>query len=90
MSKLAELTHDDMRRCMRLADNTMGADRWTALQWLRLWLAYIASDWDVTPCQWTARQVQEALNVRRPLAPNWDGDLSKPCNGIPMTGKVRA
>lgn len=75
----------DLRRALALAENTLDADRWTAEEWLRLSRAYAASEWDICPHDWTGRQVREALNKRRPMAPNWDGDPSRPCNGKPMT-----
>lgn len=80
---------EELRRTLTLASNTRGAERWTTLEWLALGRAYRASGWDVTPDEWTARQVREALSKRRPLTPQWDGDTSRPCNDLPMTGGPR-
>lgn len=64
-------SHDELHRALTLAGNTPGRERWTAEEWLRLARAFQASGWDITPDQWSPRQLREALHKRRPLAPAW-------------------
>ncbi len=64
------MTYDDLRACVTLANNTDGADRWTAEEWLKLYAAYQASEWDRTPCQWSEEQIEQALE--HGIAPEWD------------------
>lgn len=66
---IAALTHEDLRACANLAGNTRGADRWTALDWLKLYAAYKACGWDITPDNWTWWQVEDA--IERGVAPRW-------------------
>ncbi len=55
------LLFEDLQRCLNLAKNTRDAERWTALQWLKLYAAYKACAWDVTPDEWSPEQVEAAL-----------------------------
>ncbi len=55
------LTRDDLERCRNLGRNTRDADRWSAVEWLKLYAAYQGSGWDVTPDDWTQDQIEAAL-----------------------------
>ena len=44
----------------------------TAEEWLKLYDAYAACGWDLTPCQWQSWQIQEA--ICRGIIPAWDDD----------------
>jgi hypothetical protein len=53
-----------------LSRATRDAYRWTAEEWCRLYDAYKASGWDITPDEWTEWQVRDALWFG--IAPDWD------------------
>ncbi len=70
---ISKLTVEQLRRCVNLANNTRDAERWTAEEWLKLYAAYKASDYDFTPDMWTKEQVEAAL-ASPPIVPRWDED----------------
>lgn len=70
---------DELRTIARNMDATTESfnDRFTAEQLLTIGRAFLASEWDFYPDQWTARQVREALKGK---PPRWD-DNEKPVYG---------
>ena len=75
-SLVIALDSDSLRNVVALAGNTRGADRWSAFQWLRLYVAYSESGWDLTPCRWSERQIREALRAKNALVPQFNDDES--------------
>lgn len=63
-----------LRQAVNLINNCQESflDQYTAEQLLALYVAYKRSGWDITPDQWTERQVIEALWLDK--APCWDED----------------
>jgi len=59
-----------LTRAYNLSRNTCNADRWTAEEWLRLADAYAACDYDYTPCQWQAWQINDLFE--HGIIPTWD------------------
>lgn len=58
---IADLTVDELRRAVNVANNTRDPERWTGLQWLKLYAAYQACGWDITPDEWTEEQATAAI-----------------------------
>lgn len=69
--KLSTLEY--LRNAFALARNTRGdvVDAFTPLEWLALYDAYRASEWDFTPCQWEGWQRTLAL---KGIVPQWDSN----------------
>ena len=55
------------------------SDSYTAEQLIQIGRMLLASEWDIYPDQWTARQVKEALKGR---PPTWD-DQERPTYDAP-------
>lgn len=68
---------------LALARNTSTSvvDARTPAEWLRVYDAYRASDWDIAPDRWTAEQLGDAL---RGLIPQWNADIE------PIASKARS
>lgn len=47
-------------------------DRFRAEELLKLWRAYRASGWDITPDRWAERQVLQVID--HGIVPRWDAD----------------
>lgn len=63
---------------MNLFGNTLEGfnQQYTAEELLKIYRAYKASGWDITPDDWTARQVRRALTAGE--APDWDPATMQP------------
>lgn len=55
------MSTDRLHGAYRLSRVTAGADRWTSEEWLKLWDAYAACAWDITPDRWSEEQIAAAL-----------------------------
>ncbi len=55
------MTLDDLRTLVNVAGNTRNADRWTAEEWIKLYEAYKACEYDLTPDRWSYHQTQAAI-----------------------------
>lgn len=63
---------EELRRAVNLFGNTredFNTD-YTAEELIKIYRAYKASGWDITPDEWTQKQVDHAL--RKGRAPSWD------------------
>ncbi len=86
-SKVYFANQDKIEGIYHLSRNTRDPYRWTAEEWCMLWDAYKASGFDITPCEWSAMQIIEALgrgDAATPKAPQWADD-GTPIDGKPLT-----
>jgi len=66
---LEEIPFEAIERCRNLTRNTRDPERWSALEWLKLYACYAACEWDLTPDEWSADQVEAALKYG--TVPTW-------------------
>lgn len=64
---------DELRMAVRLLGdvNESLLDCYSAAELLQLVRMWRASKWDISPDEWTARQLHEATRKHQPRSPNW-------------------
>lgn len=60
---LATNAYDTLKGAAALAEQCSAefVDKWTAQQWLTIWLGYKLCDYDITPDEWQYGQVEDLL-----------------------------